>query len=153
MSAVGWSPDYPDQLITGRVDDQGRGALATTQLSDGATVLSLEHQPGLFTRIDHTGRYGNHELWACIPGGEDPGVVLMSSNGGALWDNVMDHGFIAPRSFATAYTDTPLDTVAYTLLCGDQDIRTILDDGLTWNPFGEGLPATCQAASIWRGCS
>jgi len=142
VSAVGWSPDYPDQVITGRVDEQGRGALATTQLFDGATVLSLEHQPGLFTRIDHTGRYGSHELWACTPGGENPGVVLKSSDGGAFWYDVTDHGFIAPSSFATSYTDTPLDTVAYTLLCGDQDVRTTMDDGLTWNPFGEGLPAT-----------
>jgi hypothetical protein len=142
VTAIGRSPDYPSHVITGRVDGDGFGALATTDISDGTTVLHLGLQPGSFTRIGNNGEAGGYAVWACTPGVGVPGVLLESIDGGVLWDTVTGHGINAPMSFSFSTIMVSDVDIPYAYLAGEGGIRSTLDGGLNWNPVDEGLPTS-----------
>ncbi len=143
VTAIGRAPFMPtDRILTGRVDDQGQGALAVTYLATGATALSLEDQPGPFTMIDDTGYFSDYRMWACVPGGPGDGAVYELSTGSPTWTPISGHGLIQPRAFTSAVVSIGGDIATQTFLAGIGGVKATVDLGATWFPYGTGLPAT-----------
>ncbi len=140
VTAFGRAPMYSDILITGRLDPENRGALVITQISDGASEVSLGDLPGAVSQIDHTDYFGDYRVWACVPGDTETGKVFKSGSGGELWTEITGHGFSKPNSFSSTITVLDREIVAQTVLAGDGPLQSTTDNGETFEPAHEDLP-------------
>lgn len=143
VTAMGRAPFMPtDRILTGRVDANGHGALAVTEVATGATVPSLEGQPGPFTWIDDTGYFSDYRTWACVPGGAAEGAVFELTSPSGTWTPLAGYGLVHPRAFTSALVVVDGDIAEQTFLCGLGGVKATVDGGATWFAYGTGLPAT-----------
>ena len=140
VTAFSQAPNYPDILLTGRLDPDNRGALVITQVSDGTSEVSLGDLPGPVSQMGHTEYWANYRVWACIPGETETGKVFKTGSGGEVWAEITGHGFSHPNSFATSPIVVDREIVAQTILAGDGPLQATTDNGETFAPIHEDLP-------------
>ncbi|MBK7772020.1 MAG: T9SS type A sorting domain-containing protein [bacterium] len=141
VTAVGRSPHRADRVITGRVDNDGLGAIALTSLADGATEVRLGGLPGPLSKVDFNDYFDDYRLWACAPGVGVAGVALQSGDNGDSWIPLSGHGLGHPHGLdsITEY-GTAWPPLVRLYLAGDAGVTWSNDHGVTWTADGDGLP-------------
>jgi len=124
------------RIYLGRVNSSNIGYL---ELSDNLGIdCTVVHQSegGPFLDLLDFGQ----AIFACSIADANPGELLKSTDGGANWFRVSDHGH-------TSMTSLSLGPEGL-YVAGDNQVSVTVDDGVTWEPVGESLPEGQMVSSV-----